>query len=822
MGKKGKKKKPSAAKVSPPAPTNAAAPAAVSDQTLPSRDKKIFDEVVSNYDSKNFKKAIKLADQVLKRHPNHGETLAMKGLVIGVGLKDKEQGMTLCKQGLRFNMKSHVTWHVYGLLYRAEQNYEQACKCYLNALRMNPGNQNILRDLALLQVQTGNYAAYAESRRQILQARSGLKQNWVGFAAAHFMSNHYDVAVAIIDQYLGTLDKGRDPTFDDSELTLLRALILEEQGNIQGALDCLETRDKSISDRESMYRKKGELCLRLGKFTEAARIFLRLVRSNTENYEFHRGVHAAVVEDRDGASQIGGCTLPSTQRLLSDGELSKLRQLYTKWQGEFPRSNAMERIPLSFLPTTEFLPAVKKFILSRLKRGVPSLFSDIKPTFCDDEEGTAAVVEFADHCVRSLRENLTFPGDDEESQNPTVFVNALDFAAKSHDIVGAYDTALQYVDEALAHTPTILELHQLKGRILKHKGDLVGAEASLCKAREMDLQDRYINVKHTKYLMRADQVDVAHDTAGLFTKHENDPRCQVYYMQVMWQELEEADSHLRTGDLPTALRKYDDVKKHFHEFWENQFDYHSYCLRQTTIRAYLGMLRLNAQKAKTVFYRRSAIGTARAYMRVHAERARLAALPEAEQAAAQKAFLATQQTREKAWADAEKKREEKKTGVTGNEEKDEKRNVDPLGYKMYAVADPLKLAWESVEELLVINSDLPETHEIAFDVAIARGKRMLQLRALLQLHRLAPLAVKTVARTIAYFETGKEDGHEVQKEMESSLFASYVGGTVDGYKAEFEASLAKKTHFCVRLMAKGEANLGTYVGELVRQKLAQQ
>ena len=38
------------------------------------------------------------------------------------------------------------------LLYRSDRNYDEAIKCYKNALRLEKDNIQILRDLALLQV----------------------------------------------------------------------------------------------------------------------------------------------------------------------------------------------------------------------------------------------------------------------------------------------------------------------------------------------------------------------------------------------------------------------------------------------------------------------------------------------------------------------------------------------------------------------------------------------------------------------------------------------------------------------------------------------
>jgi tetratricopeptide (TPR) repeat protein len=52
---------------------------------------------------------------------------------------------------------------VYGLLYRADKNYEEAAKCYANALKFNKNDLNILRDFAILQTQMRHYDALVVS-----------------------------------------------------------------------------------------------------------------------------------------------------------------------------------------------------------------------------------------------------------------------------------------------------------------------------------------------------------------------------------------------------------------------------------------------------------------------------------------------------------------------------------------------------------------------------------------------------------------------------------------------------------------------------------
>ena len=48
----------------------------------------------------------------------------------------------------------------YGLLQRSDKKYDEAIKCYRNALKWEPENIQILRDLSLLQVQMRDLEGY--------------------------------------------------------------------------------------------------------------------------------------------------------------------------------------------------------------------------------------------------------------------------------------------------------------------------------------------------------------------------------------------------------------------------------------------------------------------------------------------------------------------------------------------------------------------------------------------------------------------------------------------------------------------------------------
>ena len=60
-------------------------------QVLPAKEQGLFKQVVKLYETKQYKKGLKAAEQVLKRFPDHGETLAMKGLTLKVMDKDRKE-----------------------------------------------------------------------------------------------------------------------------------------------------------------------------------------------------------------------------------------------------------------------------------------------------------------------------------------------------------------------------------------------------------------------------------------------------------------------------------------------------------------------------------------------------------------------------------------------------------------------------------------------------------------------------------------------------------------------------------------------------------
>lgn len=77
---------------------------------------------------------------------------------------------------------------------------------------------------------------------------------------------------------------------------------------------------------------------------------------------------------------------------------------------------------------------------------------------------------------------------------------------------------LQASDAALGLAPEVIELLLARAKILKHAGDAVGAAVACDGARRCDLADRYTNSMAVKALFAAGEMELAEQTALLFTR----------------------------------------------------------------------------------------------------------------------------------------------------------------------------------------------------------------------------------------------------------------------------------------------------------------
>lgn len=705
-------------------------------QPLPSKEQTLFRHLVQHYEGKQYKKGIKAADQILRKHPNHGDTQAMKALVLSCQGKETE-AFDLCKLALRNAMKSHVCWHVYGLLYRGVRNYEEAIKAYRFALKLEPESPQIARDLALLQMQMRDYTGLVQSRRQAVQAKPGIRSNWTALAVAMHLNGDLAGAEDVLKKFEETL-KQPPPKGDleNQEAVLYKISVIAESGDVQRALEQVDAVYKTAVDRTAVMEMRAEYLLKLDKKEEAEKAYRALLDRNAERRAYFEGLEKSLSLDKSKKE-----------------DQEKLVQLYQEEANKSERRDAARRIPLDFLEGDVFREHADKYLRKMFRKGVPSTFANIKQLYANPEK-KQTIIELVESYLKeepevngSAEPNGSANGTDDKEKGPSQEDIALNwklsvnyFLAQHYDyyLSRDLDQATQYVDKAISLNPLKNDytFHMTRARIIKHRGDIPGASKAMNEAREMDPKDRYINTKCAKYQLRNDENQTALDTMGMFTRKEavGGPLGDLLEMQCVWYLTEDGESYLRQGKLALAFKRLQQVYNIFETWTEDQFDFHSFSFRKGMIRAYVDMIRWEDAIRQHPFYSRAAESAIKILTMLH-DKPDLATggnVSSTGDAAADKKAAA------KARKQAEKEEAEKKAAAakkanapakTEEEGEKKKEDADPQGVALLKQVGekPLDEAMKYLNPLLELSPKNAGSQTAGFEVYIRRSKSCLPL-----------------------------------------------------------------------------------------------
>lgn len=334
----------------------------------------------------------------------------------------------------------------------------------------------------------------------------------------------------------------------------------------------------------------------------------RRLQLNAENYDYHRGLQCAILNRPDLLS-LKGCVTPVEYiRTQLEGEstgdeaIARMLSVYQDLAKAQPRCRAHQRIPLDFLPAQHpaFLQRLDEYMRSNLRRGVPSLAAELKPLYRDSAK-VALIDERIKAYLAAARTNTALPavdgadafakltpsGERRPGEAPSTLVWVLSLAAAHEDRMGRFEAGITLMKEALVHSPTVIEAYMLLAKLLKHAGEVTAAAEVMDAGRKLDLADRYVNNKATKYLLRAGKIDDGMARIGMFARQEMDPTEYLRDMQVAWYQLEVAQAYRRAGDFGLALKRFALVQKYFDVWTDDQTDFHGYCMRRMTLRPYI-------------------------------------------------------------------------------------------------------------------------------------------------------------------------------------------------------------------------------------------
>lgn len=718
-------------------------------QPLPPKENGLFKKILRCYEMKQYKNGLKFAKTILTnpKYCDHGETLAMKGLTLNC-LGRKDEAYDYVRKGLKNDLRSHVCWHVYGLLQRSDHKYDEAIKAYRNALKWDKDNIQILRDLSLLQIQMRDLEGYRDTRHQLFMLRPTQKVSWIGYAMAYHLLTDYEMAVKILEEFRNTTQaqktahsgpKGHGEQIEQSELLLYQAQVYKEAGMYSEALDHLHKHEKTdICDKLAVHEMKTQLLMLVGRNDEAAKIIRnKLIARNPNNVGYYKQLEQAT-----GVSNAK--------------EESKLRH-YSEFQDLYPRSQMPFRIPLGFVSNlAKFKELVDAYLRKSLKKGQPALFRDFKTLYLAACGSPLTIkwnlkrnilpskIQVIQDLLRTYQYNLktyeSFDSVDSSwgSEDTTCILWVNYFLAQHYDFLGDYEAALSFVNEALDHTPTLIELYVVKAKIYKHAGNIEEGVVCMEEAQSLDTADRYLNSKCAKYLLRANRISESEEMCSKFTREGVSASENLNEMQCMWYQSESALAYQRLENWGETLKKCVEIDRHFVEITEDQFDFHTYCMRKMTLRAYVGLLRLEDHLKEHPFYFVAAKLAIEVYLRLYDK-------PLSSSDTSQNVAESTLTPSElKKLRNKQKRADMREAQIKAQKEADQTnkkhdKEENPSSEPPVEKLDPKKLerpedalveAIKFLTPLQLLANKRIETHLLAFEIFYRKGKILLMLQSL--------------------------------------------------------------------------------------------
>jgi hypothetical protein len=246
--------------------------------------------------------------------------------------------------------------------------------------------------------------------------------------------------------------------------------------------------------------------------------------------------------------------------------------------------------------------------------------------------------------------------------------------------------------------------------------------------------------------------------------------------------------------------------KHFEDFNEDQFDFHSYCLRKVTLRAYVSVLRFEDDVYGQDYYCQAAAGIIDIYLH-------LADNPMNNDTAEPDYSTMTAAERKKAKAVARKKKkvQEKKETEIREKEAENGNNKNQKGGKASATEeDPFgkeMLNKDALDEAKKYSSMLTQyaptslkTWVLQYDVAVRRKKTLMALQALFKARAIDPNSSELFTRVIDFSGRLDDIGHlpetvrrvideDAPKLLESKSVSDYAKKAAERIRSDVQVDL---------------------------------
>lgn len=256
---------------------------------LPPKDASTFRQMMDLYNMKQFKKSLKVADALLLKYPNHGEVLSFRALILtNTDPNKRDEIMQFAREGLRHDLKSYLCWHVLGVVYKQRKMFKDSVKCFITALRLDPRNDRLVRDICSLHIELGDYSNFRKYASIALQLKSTSYREWMVYSLSHYMCGSIDKALKISQeaQTIFSGSYGVEP-FEISGSILYTAMLMEQCGQYDECIQFLINSEHLVLDVVMHLERLGRAAVFAKRWDVAHQSYKKLAAINTGSARYH-------------------------------------------------------------------------------------------------------------------------------------------------------------------------------------------------------------------------------------------------------------------------------------------------------------------------------------------------------------------------------------------------------------------------------------------------------------------------------------------------------------------------------------------------------
>lgn len=448
------------------------------------------------------------------------------------------------------------------------KNYKEAAKCFDQAIKFNPENLQIYRDAGNLYLHSKQYHAHKDIRRRFVTKRPDIYSNWCSFSFACYLSRDYEQALEILDSLIEMIKK--DENFD--KVSLMG--VYQYRARLLRILERDEEVVKFVIENKAAFLNKIQYC-------EILMESLKILGRKEEMKKYNAYLLKQLPDNLDYINEY--------IELSGKDSLEALEELKKESSSTILEALILEKLGDDKLD--EFRTRLEKLFVRKIKRCSPSFIRDLTK-FTNSEQKTNIIDEMFKTNIKSLSDNNTLINE-EEKMNPTVYVSALYQYSYFLYYRKDYQKALETIEEAIEHTPTMSDYYVLKAKILKKTGKIKEAAELAVFYQTLNTIDRNLAKPAVELLLKNGEIIKADKLFKTFISYPHNVENMVHDNQKVTYELKVADAYHNRLNFQRGLRMYKLVLENFEEFNDDQYDFYTYSLRRFRMDLVLDMISFN-------------------------------------------------------------------------------------------------------------------------------------------------------------------------------------------------------------------------------------